>query len=278
MDQDILTYRQRVEAAVDFLRERITEPPEIVVVLGTGLGSLVEQMESPEIFPYEDLPGFPRSTVTGHAGNLVCGLLAGRPTAVLQGRFHYYEGYSAREVALPVRVLSLLGAGTLVVTNAAGGLDPDLRPGSLMVIRDHLNLIPDNPLRGPNIDEWGLRFPDLSNAYDQDLIRMALRAGGELGIEGLTSGVYGAIPGPSLETPAETRHLRNCGIDAVGMSTVPEVIVARHASMRVLGISVIANVNDPDNFQPITLEDVIEQTNKAADQLTSLIMKVVPEI
>ena len=196
MDQDIITYRQRVEEAVDFLRDRITEPPEIVVVLGTGLGSLVEQMESPEIFPYEDLPGFPRSTVTGHAGNLVCGLLAGRPAAVLQGRFHYYEGYSAREVAMPVRVLSLLGAVTLVVSNAAGGLDPDLLPGSLMIIRDHINLLPDNPLRGPNIDEWGLRFPDLSNAYDQDLIRMALRAGGELGIDGLTSGVSGGNPRP----------------------------------------------------------------------------------
>ena len=278
MDQNILRYRQRVEAAVDFLRERITAPPEIVVVLGTGLGSLVEQMESPEIFPYDELPGFPRSTVTGHAGNLVCGLLAGRPAAVLQGRFHYYEGYSAREVAMPVRVLSLLGAGALVVTNCAGGLDLDLRSGSLMVIRDHLNLIPDNPLRGPNIDEWGLRFPDLSTAYDQELLRMALQAGRELGLAGLTSGVYGAIPGPSLETPAETRYLRNCGIDAVGMSTVPEVIVARHASMRVLGISVIANVNDPGNFQPIILEDVIAQTSKAADQLTGLIMKLIPGI
>ena len=254
------------------------EPDSLGIVLGTGLGSLVEQLESPLIFPYEDLPGFPRSTVTGHAGNLACGLLAGRPTAVLQGRFHYYEGYSAREVALPIRVLSLLGAGTLVVTNASGGLDPDLRPGSLMVIRDHLNFIPDNPLRGPNIDEWGLRFPDLSSAYDQDLIRMALQAGRDLGIADLVSGVYGAIPGPSLETPAETRYLRNCGIDAVGMSTVPEVIVARHASMRVLGISVIANVNDPDNFQPIILEDVIAQTSKAAGQLTALITKVAPGI
>jgi purine-nucleoside phosphorylase len=278
MDQDILAYRQRVEEAVDFLRKRIAEPPEIVVVLGTGLGTLVEQLESPRIFPYDELPGFPRSTVSSHAGNLAFGLLAGRPAAVLQGRFHYYEGYSAREVAMPVRVLSLLGAGSLVVSNAAGGLDPDLRPGSLMVIRDHLNLIPDNPLRGPNVDAWGVRFPDLSTAYDQDLVRMALQASRELGFSDISSGVYGAIPGPSLETPAETRYLRNCGIDAVGMSTVPEVIVARHASMRVLGISVIANVNDPDNFQPIILEDVVEQASKAAGQLASLITKVVPGI
>ena len=278
MDQDFIAYRQRVEGAVDFLREKMSEPPEFVVVLGTGLGLLAERIEFPRIFSYDDLPGFPRSTVTGHAGNLVFGRLAGRPAAVLQGRFHYYEGYSAREVAMPVRVLSLLGARTIVVSNAAGGLDPDLRPGSLMLIRDHINLIPDNPLRGPNVDDWGVRFPDLSAAYDQGLIRAALQAGRELGLTGLVSGVYGAIPGPSLETPAETRYLRKCGIDAVGMSTTPEVVVARHASMRVLGISVIANVNDPDNFQPIILEEVIAQTGKAADQLASLIMRIAPDL
>ena len=278
MDQDILAYRQRVEGAVDFLKERIAEPPEVVIILGTGLGSLAGKIESSRVFPYDDLPGFPKSTVTGHAGNLVCGHLAGRPVAVLQGRLHYYEGYSAREVTMPLRVLSLLGARTLVVSNAAGGLDPDLRPGSLMVIRDHINLIPDNPLRGPNIDEWGLRFPDLSHAYDRELVQLTINSAERLGLHNVTTGVYGAIPGPSLETPAETRYLRNCGMDAVGMSTVPEVIVACHAAMKVLGISVIANVNDPDNFKPIILEEVVACTEKAADRLSSLLLRVLPDL
>jgi purine-nucleoside phosphorylase len=173
--------------------------------------------------------------------------------------------------------MALLGASSLVVANAAGGLNPDFAAGSLMVIRDHINFIPDNPLRGANIDAWGPRFPDLSDAYDKELLGLTRRAAERLGITNFSAGVYGAIPGPSLETPAETRYLRGCGIDAVGMSTTPEVIVARHASMRVLGVSVIANVNDPDNFQPIILEDVIARTEQAAGQLARLLAEIIPE-
>ncbi|MFO7606790.1 MAG: purine-nucleoside phosphorylase [Desulfurivibrionaceae bacterium] len=272
------SYRLQVEKAVAYLAERISEPPEITIILGTGLGSLGEAVKPSLIVPYREIPGFPRATVAGHAGNLIFGRLAGRSVAVLQGRFHYYEGYSARELTLPLRVMALLGAGILVVTNVAGGLNLDFAPGSLMIIRDHLNFIPDNPLRGANIDEWGIRFPDLSTPYDEELRSLAARAAARLGLAEVVTGVYGAIAGPSLETPAETRYLRSCGIDAVGMSTTPEVIVAKHASMRVLGLSVIANVNDPDNFQPVLFEDVVAGSRQALTRLTDLIAGIVVEI
>jgi purine-nucleoside phosphorylase len=276
MEREIFSYRRQVEAAGAWLGGRITERPEIVIVLGSGLGSLADLFEVSLRIPYSEIPGFPRATVAGHAGNLVFGRLAGRSVAILQGRLHYYEGYSTRELTMHLRVMALLGAGVLLVSNAAGGLNPDLTAGSLMFIRDHINFIPDNPLRGANIDEWGPRFPDLSAAYDQELLGLALRAADTLGLVNVTTGIYGAIPGPSLETPAETRYLRNCGLDAVGMSTVPEVIVARHAAMRVLGVSVIANVNDPDNFQPITVEEVLARTEQAAGQLAELLAVIIP--
>jgi purine-nucleoside phosphorylase len=277
MDSDIFSYRLQVEKAVAYLGKRLTESPEIVIILGTGLGSLADQIESSLVVPYKEIPCFPQATVTSHAGNLIFGKLAGRSVVVLQGRCHYYEGYSTRELTLPLRVMALLGASSLVVANAAGGLNPDFIAGSLMVIRDHINFIPDNPLRGANIDAWGPRFPDLSDAYDKELLGLTRRAAERLGFTNVSAGVYGAVPGPSLETPAETRYLRGCGIDAVGMSTAPEVIVARHASMRVLGVSVIANVNDPDNFQPIILEDVIARTEQAAGQLARLLAEIIPE-
>jgi purine-nucleoside phosphorylase len=268
------SFRQRVEAACEFLAARLPEAPELVLVLGTGLGGVAELIENPLVLPYSEIPHFPRATVTGHAGNLVCGRLAGKRVAALQGRFHYYEGYSTRESTLPLRVLSRLGAQTLVVTNAAGGLNPEYAPGTLMLMADHLNFIPDNPLRGPNIAEWGPRFPDLSQAYDPELRRLTRTCAQRLGMERIREGVYLAIPGPSLETPAETRYLRNCGADAVGMSSVPEVIVARHAGMRVLGLSVVANINDPDNFQPILLEDIIHETEACTERLKSLLLEV----
>lgn len=271
-------YREQVNEAVAFLEEKLTGTPDIIIILGTGLGGLADSLEDSVSLDYEDIPHFPRSTVTSHAGRLLCGELAGKQVAVLQGRFHYYEGYSGRQITFPLRVLSLLGARFLLVSNAAGGLDPALRPGTLMVIRDHLNFIPDNPLRGVNIEEWGPRFPDLSRAYDPALQELALSCGRELGIDRLASGVYVAIAGPSLETPAETRYLRSCGADAVGMSTVPEVIVAAHAGLRTLGIAMVANVNDPDNFQPILINDILAEAKKAEGDFGRLMTEVVRRI
>ncbi len=272
LDTDL--YRQQVEETTAFLAARLREPPQIVLVLGTGLSGVAEAVQAESIFSYGELPHFPRSTVAGHAGNLVCGRLGGRRVAVLQGRFHYYEGYSTRELTFPLRVLSRLGAEILLLTNAAGGLNPAFEPGTIMVIRDHLNFIPENPLRGPNVDEWGPRFPDLSAPYDAELRELAASCAARLGLPAVASGVYAAIPGPSLETPAETRWLRSCGADAVGMSSVPEVIVAIHAGMRVLGLSLVSNVNDPDNFQPILLEDILESARRAEPRLQELIFSL----
>ena len=267
-------YRQRVEEARAFLAARVEEAPEVILVLGTGLSGLADHIEPELTLPYRDIPHFPSATVASHAGKLILGRLGCKRVAALAGRFHFYEGYSTRELTFPVRVLALLGATTMVVSNAAGGLNPRFAPGSLMVIRDHINLIPDNPLRGPNIDAWGPRFPDLAKAYDPELSERALRCAERLGLDRVESGVYVAIPGPSLETPAETRYLRHCGADAVGMSTVPEVIVARHAGLKVLGISVVSNVNDPDNQQPIILEAIIAETERVAAKLVRLILEI----
>ncbi len=271
-------YREQVNDTVSFLEEKLPGTPEVVIILGTGLGALADALENPMSLDYEDIPHFPRSTVTSHAGRLLFGELAGKQVAVLQGRFHYYEGYSTRQITFPLRVLSLLGARFLVVSNAAGGLDPSFRPGTLMVIEDHINFIPENPLRGTNIEEWGPRFPDLSQVYDRSLQELAQQCGEELNIDRLASGVYVAIAGPSLETPAETRYLRNCGADAVGMSTVPEVIVAVHAGLRTLGIAMVANVNDPDNFQPILIDDILVEAKKAEGDFVRLIAEVVRRI
>ena len=272
--EDMRDYRKKVEETVGFLQDTIRKPPSVVIILGTGLGSLIDSIAIDTLLPYEEIPHFPRATVPGHHGNLIFGTLCNRDVAVLQGRFHYYEGYSTRELTLPLRTLSLLGADTLVVTNAAGGLNPAFRPGTIMVIRDHLNFIGENPLRGANMDDWGPRFPDLSEPYDKNLIEAALQCAEKLHMADVTTGVYVAIPGPSLETPAETRFLRTAGADAVGMSSVPEVIVARHASMRVLGLSAVANVNDPDNFAPILLDDIITAAGEIEPALQKLIKEV----
>lgn len=275
---DAMQHQHAVEAAVVFLRSRIAEPPEVLIQLGTGLGELARAMQVECTLTYEEIPHFPRSTVTSHAGNLVFGTLAGRRTAILQGRFHYYEGYSAREVAFPIRVLALLGVTTAIITNASGGLNPSFRPGTLMVFSDHINQLGDNPLRGPNIDAWGERFPDLSTPYDPQLRKLALRLAVRLGLSEVVSGTYACIPGPSLETPAETRFLRMIGADAVGMSSVPEILVALHAGLRVLGLSVVANVNDPDCFQPIRIDEIIAAARKAEPRLQQLIINILAEL
>ncbi|MBW2328317.1 MAG: purine-nucleoside phosphorylase [Deltaproteobacteria bacterium] len=275
---DIELHRQQVEEAVCFLRSRLPVLPEILIQLGTGLGGLADAMVDSTILAFEEIPNFPCSTVTSHAGNLVCGTLAGKAVAILQGRFHYYEGYSAREVGFPIRVLSLLGGETFIVTNASGGLNTSWSPGTIMVFKDHINQIPDNPLRGPNVDDWGPRFPDCSEPYDPDLQKLALQAARKLEYGEVVSGTYVCIPGPSLETPAETRLLKKSGADAVGMSSVPEVITALHGGLRVLGLSVVANVNDPENFVPILLEDIVRAAGEAEPRLQELVLEIVQEL
>lgn len=272
---DIERHKQHVEEAVAFLKDKISTPPEIVIILGTGLNALSETLDDQLVIPYQEIPNFPVSTVASHEGNLIFGKSSGKNVAILQGRVHYYEGYSAREVGLPIRVLSLLGASTAIITNASGGLNPAFPPGSIMVLNDHINLLGDNPLRGPNIDEWGPRFPDLSKPYDAKLIQVALEAAENIGLDIMQTGTYVCIPGPSLETPAETRFLRTSGADAVGMSSIPEIIVAIHAGMKVLGLSVVANVNDPDNLQPILLDDIIENAAKTEPKLQKLISEII---
>ena len=270
-----ISHKEKVEEAASYIKSVCAEVPRTAVQLGTGLGDLSRRLELVQQIAYEDIPYFPRSTVESHQGALLVGRLGGCRILILSGRFHYYEGYSTREITLPIRVLQLLGISNLIITNAAGGLNPLFLPGTIMVIRDHLNFLGENPLRGPNIEQWGPRFPDFSEPYGPDLIKTALDSADHCKIDRVVTGTYVCIPGPSLETPAETRWLRQCGADAVGMSSVPEVIVARHGSMQVLGLSLISNVNDPDNFQPIVLEDIIAEGRRAATRLEKLIVEFI---
>jgi len=268
--ESIAEYIRKVQDTCDFFVRRLKVRPDVVVMLGTGLGGIYEVMEEARTIPYEEIPNFPVSTSPDHAGVLHLGTIGGLKVALFQGRFHYYEGYSLRELTFPVRVMATLGARVLMASNAAGGLDPSFSPGDLMLITDHINLIPENPLRGPNNDLWGERFPDMSQAYSRRLKDLSMEVANSLGIV-LREGVFVAVPGPSLETPAETRFLRMIGASAVAMSLVPEVIVAVHGGMEVMGISVIANVNNPDAFEPILIEDVIKEAKKAQGTLLRLI-------
>ena len=267
-------YVNKVDEAVSFLKKKIQRKPSVVIILGTGLGGLIDSITVDSILPYAQIPHFPISTVKSHQGNLIWGQLQNKNVAVLQGRFHFYEGYSTRELTFPLRTLSLLGTETLIVTNAAGGLNPAFSPGTIMVINDHLNFLGENPLRGKNVDAWGPRFPDLSEPYNRKLIATTLQCAENNKLENVTTGVYAAIQGPSLETPAETRFLRNAGADAVGMSSVPEVIVAKHAGMKVLGLSAVANVNDPDNFSPIILDEIIKAAQEIEPTMQELIRQI----
>jgi len=271
-------YKHKVEECLAFMQNTLPCIPQTIIQLGTGLGGFADKIEAECTIAYSDIPHFPTSTVSSHNGNLIIGHLDGHAVAVLQGRFHFYEGYSTQEVAFPIRVLSLLGAENLLLTNAAGGLNPLFIPGSIMILRDHLNFLGENPLRGINVDEWGPRFPDLSQPYNPGLIKTALDSASRCGLKNVITGVYVCIPGPSLETPAETRWLRQVGADAVGMSSVPEVLVAIHGGLRVLGLSVVSNINDPDNFQPIILEDIIETAEKVEPQLEQLIVEILSNI
>ncbi len=270
-------YFQKVIEAREFLKKRIPFEPTVTLMLGTGLGGLVEKMDVGLELDYKDIPNFPVSTAPDHKGRLSVGRIGGTRCALFQGRFHYYEGYSTKELTLPVRVMSLLGSKILIACNAAGGLNLNFESGDLMLIKDHINLIPESPLRGENWEEWGPRFPDMSRAYSKRLRELSRSVAASLGIL-LREGVFVAVPGPQLETPAETRYLRHIGADAVAMSLVPEVIVAVHAGMKVLGISVIANVNDPDNFEPIYIEDVIEEAQRAEVRLSRVLEGLLTEL
>jgi len=274
---DAEAYRRQVEAAAAAVRQRIGKAPRIGLILGTGLGGLVQEIVVEASVPYDEIPNFPLSTVESHDGRLLVGTLEDVDVYALQGRFHLYEGYDARQVAFPVRVLGVLGVDTLLISNAAGGMNPNYARGDLMLITDHINLQFDNPLVGPNIDEWGPRFLDMSEPYDVELRRIAEEKALSAGIK-LHQGVYVAVMGPNLETRAEYRYLRQIGADVVGMSTVPEAIAARHMGMRVLAMSVITDECFPDALEPVTLEDVLAAAGEAEPKLTRLMSSVVTSI
>ena len=269
--------RAQIDAAVRVIREHTDASPEIALVLGTGLGALARQIERPTVIEYSAIPGFPLATVESHAGRLLIGTLAGKSVVAMQGRFHRYEGYTLQQVTFPVRVLRALGAETLIVSNACGGMHPMWSPGELMLIADHINLLGDNPLVGPNDDTLGPRFPDMSAPYDASLRALARSVAAERKIL-LREGVYIAVAGPSLETRAEYRALRLLGADVVGMSTVPEVIVAIHGGMRVLGISIITDQCLPDALEPASVEKIIAMAGRAEPSLTSLVMGVLERL
>jgi purine-nucleoside phosphorylase len=268
---------EAIEEAAAAVRARFAASPDVAIILGTGLGRLAEEIDARAIIEYTDIPGFPLSTVESHAGRLLCGTLGGKTVIAMQGRFHRYEGYSLQQATFPVRVLRALGARTLVVSNACGGLNPLWSAGDLMVIADHINLLGDSPLIGPNDDRLGPRFPDLSSAYDGELRALARRVAADEKIA-LREGVYVAVTGPNLETRAEYRFLRGIGADVVGMSTVPEVLVAIHAGMRVLGLSIVTDMCLPDALEPATAERIIAVANRAEPQLTRLVRGVLERL
>ena len=274
---DASPQRAAIGAALSAIRARTSASPRIALILGTGLGGLARTIEREVTVEYTDIPGFPTSTVESHAGRLLFGTLGGKPVVAMEGRFHRYEGYSLQQVTFPVRVLRALGADTLIVSNACGGMHPLWAPGELMLIADHINLLGDNPLIGPNDDSLGPRFPDMSMPYDPELRALARAVALEQRIT-LREGVYIAVAGPSLETRAEYRALRLLGADVVGMSTVPEVIVALHGGMRVLGISLITDQCLPDALEPATLERILAVAGRAEPSLTSLVTGVVERL
>jgi purine-nucleoside phosphorylase len=268
---------QQIQEATRAVQAHWRGEPKIGIILGTGLGGLTEDIEVEARLPYEDIAHFPQSTVQSHAGRLVCGRLSGKAVVAMEGRFHFYEGYSLQQITLPVRVMKALGCRVLLVSNACGGMNPQYEKGDLMVIEDHINLIGDNPLIGKNDDRIGPRFPDMCQPYDRELIGLAQRVALEERIV-CHKGVFVAVSGPNLETRAEYRFLRGIGADVVGMSTVPEVIVAVHSSLRVLGLSVITDICLPDALEPVVLEDILATAALAEKKLRRLVRRVVGEL
>jgi purine-nucleoside phosphorylase len=269
--------RNQVNEAAKFIKNQTEKDPEIGFLTGTGLGESVQSLATVASFEYKEIPHFPASTVESHLGKLLVGDMHGKRIIAMQGRFHLYEGYSPLEVTFPIRVMQRLGVKILILSNASGGLNPGFKPGDIMIIKDHINLTGSNPLIGQNDESWGIRFPDMSEAYDKSLAALAEKAGSDTGID-LKKGVYAGLKGPSLETPAEVRFLKTIGTDAVGFSTVQEVIAAVHARMKVLGLSTITNVNDPDSPVPATVKEIIEVARKAVPDLDKIISKVVENV
>ena len=269
-----------IEEVTEVIKKSTTYQPKVGLILGSGLGDLAKSIENPDFIPYKDIPYWPTSTVHGHTGQLVIGKLEGQIVITMQGRAHYYEGYSMAEVTLPVRVMQKLGVEILIVTNAAGAINPDYVPGDVMFLSDHIAMIAmtgNNPLRGPNLDSFGPRFPDMSQAYDRALLEKAKKVAKENKIKTF-SGVYVSLSGPSFETPADLRFLRSIGADAVGMSTVPEVIIARHGGLRVLGISGISNKANLDGTTITTHEEVLEAGKLLVPKLTTIVRAFLSEI
>lgn len=270
---------ERIHTAADYVREQIGgATPLVGIVLGSGLGKLADMIEDPIVIPYKTVPGFPVSTALGHKGNYIFGKLGGKQVLAMQGRFHYYEGYPMDLVTISIRVMKLLGVQYLFVSNAAGGTNPDFKVGDLMIIKDHINLLP-NPLIGPNMDEFGPRFPDMTCAYDQNLIAKAEEVADSMGIK-LQKGVYFGSTGPTYETPAEVRFFTLVGADAVGMSTVPEVIVARHCGITVFGMSCITNISNKDTVAKVLNDgdDVVMQANAAADRMSEIFKQIIASL
>ena len=265
-----------IQEAAEFLRSRWNERPEIGIVLGTGLGNLIHKIEIDQTIPYGEIPHFAVSTVESHAGKLILGRLEGKLVVAMQGRFHSYEGYSAKEIVFPIRVMRELGAETLIVSNACGGLNPQFKQGDILLIEDHINLLGINPLIGPNDNRLGPRYPDMIEPYSRELLQKARAAALRLGIA-TQQGVYAAVPGPNLETRAEYRYLRTIGADVVGMSTVPEVIAAVHAGMKTLGFSIITDMGLADALRPVNINEILATAEKAEPKMNAIICELLRE-
>ncbi|EAY29059.1 purine-nucleoside phosphorylase [Microscilla marina] len=269
---------ENMREAVRFIQAKTSVQPEVGIILGTGLSGLANEIEIIDIIEYEDIPYFPVSTVESHKGRLILGKLGNKPVVAMQGRFHYYEGYNMQQITFPVRVMKLLGISHLFVSNAAGGLNTTFDLANLMIITDHISLLPTNPLTGSNLAELGIRFPDMLDAYHPDLIAKAEAIAQEHNIEGVQKGVYVSVPGPNLETPAEYKYLSIIGADAVGMSTIPEVIVARHMDLPVFAVSVITDLCYEGKLKKATLEDILVVAGKAEPKLTKLMKQMVERL
>ncbi len=269
---------EKIHQTVDYIKKQIGDfEPEVGIILGTGLGRLAEEIDKKYVLSYEKIPNFPVSTVEGHSGNLIFGTLSGKRVMAMQGRFHFYEGYSMKEVTFPVRVMKFMNIKLLIVSNASGGVNPAFDVGDVMIINDHINLFPEHPLRGKNYDELGPRFPDMSEVYKKEYIDLALKIGEELGIN-LRQGVYVGVQGPTFETPAEYRYMRIIGGDAVGMSTVPEIIVARHMNIPVFAISVITDSGAPEKLKEVSHEEVQKAAQEAEPKMTKVIKEFLKRV